>query len=185
MISAHEMKSGTKRYIDNKSFSANSGTDRRVAERYVDANSGQLAGLRSLMAMFIQTEATPDPKTLKFLPGREVLARGPVELRDEGQAVNSPLGKTFCHTGRGRLTFGSDYIDITQKDSDWHQLKPMILGAIVEHFMTGAPVFNPSANPNRPRVDSSDGSGRPDSRGVAPGDRSRTRLQYCRFGLGL
>lgn len=94
--------------------------------------------------MFIQTEATPDPKTLKFLPGREVLAQGPVELRDEGQAANSPLGqRLFAIPGVARLTFGSDYIDITQKDGDWHHLKPMILGAIMEHFMTGAPVFNP------------------------------------------
>jgi Fe-S cluster biogenesis protein NfuA len=91
--------------------------------------------------MFIQTEATPNPATLKFLPGRTVLASGTLEMRDKAEATKSPLAeRLFEVPGVGGVFFGSDFITVTKTDSDWPQLKPAILGVIMEHFMSGAPV---------------------------------------------
>jgi Fe-S cluster biogenesis protein NfuA len=91
--------------------------------------------------MFIQTEATPNPATLKFLPGRTVLASGTLEMRDKAEAVKSPLAeRLFEVPGVSGVFFGSDFITVTKTDSDWPQLKPAILGVIMEHFMSGAPV---------------------------------------------
>jgi Fe-S cluster biogenesis protein NfuA len=91
--------------------------------------------------MFIQTEATPNPATLKFLPGRTVLATGTLEMRDKAEAVKSPLAeRLFDVPGVSGVFFGSDFITVTKTDSDWPQLKPAILGVIMEHFMSGAPV---------------------------------------------
>jgi Fe-S cluster biogenesis protein NfuA len=91
--------------------------------------------------MFIQTEATPNPATLKFLPGRPVLENGTLDLRDSEQAAQSPLAeKLFGIAGVSGVFFGSDFIAITKSDGEWQQLKPMILGAIMEHFMSGAPL---------------------------------------------
>jgi Fe-S cluster biogenesis protein NfuA len=93
--------------------------------------------------MFIQTEATPNPATLKFLPGRPVLETGTLDLRDAEQAAQSPLAeRLFGITGVSGVFFGSDFITVTKSGSDWQQLKPMILGAIMEHFMSGAPLVN-------------------------------------------
>jgi Fe-S cluster biogenesis protein NfuA len=93
--------------------------------------------------MFIQTEATPNPATLKFLPGRAVLETGTLDLRDAEQAAQSPLAeRLFGITGVSGVFFGSDFITVTKSGSDWQQLKPMILGAIMEHFMSGAPLVN-------------------------------------------
>ena len=91
--------------------------------------------------MFIQTEATPNPATLKFLPGRTVLATGTLEMRDKAEAAQSPLAeRLFDIPGVGGVFFGSDFITVTKTDGEWPQLKPAILGAIMEHFMSGAPV---------------------------------------------
>ena len=91
--------------------------------------------------MFIQTEPTPNPATLKFLPGRPVLADGTLDMRDRAEAANSPLAeRLFDIPGIGGVFFGSDFIAVTKNDSDWPQLKPAILGAIMEHYMSGAPV---------------------------------------------
>ncbi len=91
--------------------------------------------------MFIQTEATPNPATLKFLPGRPVMENGTLDLRDSEQAAQSPLAeKLFGIAGVSGVFFGSDFITITKSDGEWQQLKPMILGAIMEHFMSGAPL---------------------------------------------
>jgi Fe-S cluster biogenesis protein NfuA len=92
--------------------------------------------------MFIQTEATPNPATLKFLPGRAVLESGTLDLRTREQAEQSPLaGRLFEIDGIGGVFFGSDFIAVTKEAGDWQQLKPMILGAIMEHFMSGAPLL--------------------------------------------
>ncbi len=92
--------------------------------------------------MFIQTEATPNPATLKFLPGRTVLESGTFELRDRTEAAKSPLAeRLFEVPGVTAVFFGSDFITITKDNSDWQQLKPAILGAIMEHFMSGAPLM--------------------------------------------
>jgi Fe-S cluster biogenesis protein NfuA len=92
--------------------------------------------------MFIQTEPTPNPATLKFLPGRAVLASGTLDMRDKSAAVQSPLAeRLFGIAGVSGVFFGSDFISVTKADGEWHQLKPAILGAIMEHFMSDAPVL--------------------------------------------
>src|ERR1043166_7849303 len=92
--------------------------------------------------MFIQTEATPNPATLKFLPGRPVLENGTLDLRDADQAEQSPLAeRLFGIAGVSGVFFGSDFITVTKSAGEWQQLKPMILGAIMEHFVSGTPVL--------------------------------------------
>ncbi len=92
--------------------------------------------------MFIQTEATPNPATLKFLPGQTVLENGTLDLRGAEQAAQSPLAeRLFGIAGVSGVFFGSDFITVTKDTGEWQQLKPMILGAIMEHFMSGAPLL--------------------------------------------
>jgi Fe-S cluster biogenesis protein NfuA len=92
--------------------------------------------------MFIQTEPTPNPATLKFLPGRAVLQHGTLDIRDKAAAAQSPLAeRLFAVDGVGGVFFGSDFISVTKTGGEWHQLKPAILGAIMEHFMSGTPVL--------------------------------------------
>jgi Fe-S cluster biogenesis protein NfuA len=93
--------------------------------------------------MFIQTEPTPNPATLKFLPGRAVLASGTLDMRDKDAAAQSPLAeRLFEVAGVSGVFFGSDFIAVTKSDGEWQQLKPAILGAIMEHFMSGAPIVS-------------------------------------------
>ncbi|MAS13592.1 MULTISPECIES: NifU family protein [unclassified Nitratireductor] len=94
--------------------------------------------------MFIQTEATPNPATLKFLPGRVVLEEGTADFREaESAAETSPLAeRLFSVTGVSGVFFGYDFITVTKEDGpDWQHLKPAILGTIMEHFMSGQPVM--------------------------------------------
>ena len=92
--------------------------------------------------MFIQTEATPNPATLKFLPGQTVLEGGTLDMRDRDDAAKSPLAeRLFEINGVGGVFFGSDFITVTKSDGEWQQLKPVILGAIMEHYMSGAPML--------------------------------------------
>ena len=92
--------------------------------------------------MFIQTEATPNPATLKFLPGRPVLEAGTLDIRDADQAAQSPLAeRLFGIAGVSGVFFGSDFITVTKAGGEWQQLKPMVLGAIMEHYMSGAPLL--------------------------------------------
>src|SRR5207302_78817 len=94
-------------------------------------------------AMFIQTEPTPNPATLKFLPGRQVLAHGTLDMRDKASAAQSPLAeRLFDIEGVNGVFFGSDFIAVTKSEGEWQQLKPSILGAIMEHFMSNAPVLS-------------------------------------------
>jgi Fe-S cluster biogenesis protein NfuA len=96
--------------------------------------------------MFIQTEATPNPATLKFLPGRVVLETGTLDLREPAEAAQSPLAeRIFGITGVSGVFFGSDFITVTKNAGEWPQLKPMILGAIMEHYMSGEPLLAESA----------------------------------------
>lgn len=91
--------------------------------------------------MFIQTEATPNPATLKFLPGKVVLESGTMDFRSASEATASPLAeKLFTIEGVEGVFFGFDFVSITKGDTDWQHIKPAILGAIMEHFMSGAPV---------------------------------------------
>ncbi|MGH6860945.1 MAG: NifU family protein [Phyllobacterium sp.] len=94
--------------------------------------------------MFIQTEATPNPATLKFLPGKVVLEEGTADFRDAASAGEaSPLaGKIFAIAGVSGVFFGYDFVTVTKTDAlEWQHLKPAILGAIMEHFMSGVPVM--------------------------------------------
>jgi Fe-S cluster biogenesis protein NfuA len=92
--------------------------------------------------MFIQTETTPNPATLKFLPGRTVLETGTLDMRDQDDATKSPLAeRLFQINGIGGVFFGADFITVTKTDGEWQQLKPVILGAIMEHYMSGAPIL--------------------------------------------
>ena len=96
--------------------------------------------------MFIQTEATPNPATLKFLPGQTVLETGTLDLREPADAAKSPLAeRLFAIKGVNGVFFGSDFITVTKSDGEWPQLKPAILGAIMEHFMSGAPLLKDGA----------------------------------------
>lgn len=94
--------------------------------------------------MFIQTEATPNPATLKFLPGRVVLDQGTFEARDAEAAARSPLAqRLFDVPGVAGVYLGHDFISVTKAEDEnlWPQVKPAILGAIMEHFQSGAPVL--------------------------------------------
>ncbi len=92
--------------------------------------------------MFIQTEATPNPATLKFLPGRTVMADGTLDMRDAETAERSPLAsRLFGVPGVSGVFFGSDFVTVTKAEGEWQHLKPAILGAIMEHFMSGQPIL--------------------------------------------
>lgn len=97
--------------------------------------------------MFIQTEATPNPATLKFLPGQTVLKSGSAEFLSRERAQNSPLAlRLFEIPGVVGVFFGYDFVTITKQEDgqdaiDWPQLKPAVLGAIMEHFMSDQPVM--------------------------------------------
>ena len=94
--------------------------------------------------MFIQTEATPNPATLKFLPGRVVLPESTFEARDAETAIRSPLASAlFAVPGVAGVYFGHDFVSVTKAEdgSEWAQVKPAVLGAIMEHFQSGAPVM--------------------------------------------
>jgi Fe-S cluster biogenesis protein NfuA len=96
--------------------------------------------------MFIQTEATPNPATLKFLPGRPVLESGTLDIQSRDDAAQSPLAiRLFDVANVGAVFFGSDFISVTKTGGDWQQMKPAILGAIMEHYMSGAPLLTDSA----------------------------------------
>ncbi len=97
--------------------------------------------------MFIQTEVTPNPATLKFLPGRTVLESGSADFRSSEDTDVSPLAqRLFEIPGVTGVFFGYDFVTITKEENDadgfdWAHLKPAVLGAIMEHFMSGLPVM--------------------------------------------
>ncbi len=98
--------------------------------------------------MFIQTEPTPNPATLKFLPGRTVMAEGVAELTDPAEAERlSPLARRLFEVdGVTGVYLGSDFISVTKAEPvDWQIIKPALLGAIMEHFLSGEPVVAPEA----------------------------------------
>jgi Fe-S cluster biogenesis protein NfuA len=98
--------------------------------------------------MFIQTEATPNPATLKFLPGRTVLPTGTLDLASKDAASQSPLGeRLFEIPNVSGVFFGADFISITKTGGDWQQIKPAVLSAIMEHFVSGTPLLADGAEP--------------------------------------
>ena len=93
--------------------------------------------------MFIQTEATPNPATLKFLPGRPVLDQGTLEFLDPAESKASHLAsRLFEIDGVKGVFFGTDFISVTKGEGEWQHLKPAILGAIMEHYLSGEAVAN-------------------------------------------
>jgi len=95
--------------------------------------------------MFIQTEATPNPATLKFIPGVTVLPAGTADFRSPaGAEGQSPLAEAlFAVEGVEAVFLGADFISVSKADlADWQVLKPAVLGAIMEHFTRGLPVMN-------------------------------------------
>ncbi len=95
--------------------------------------------------MFIQTEATPNPATLKFLPGKPVLPGGTRDYRDAEAAAESPLAqKLFSVSGVSAIFLGQDFITVTKAGAEWQHLKPAILGLIMDHYLSGAPVLTNS-----------------------------------------
>ena len=93
--------------------------------------------------MFIETEGTPNPATLKFLPGRDVMGAATADFASAEAAARSPLaGALFALPGVVRVFLGADFIAVTKAaDGTWQALKPQVLGAIMEHFIAGRPVI--------------------------------------------
>ena len=93
--------------------------------------------------MFIQTESTPNPATLKFLPGQAVLPTGTADFPSAEAAGTSPLAsRVFGVDGVSGVFFGPDFVTVTKDDAvDWAHIKPAILGAIMEHYQSGQPVM--------------------------------------------
>ena len=97
--------------------------------------------------MFIQTESTPNPATLKFLPGQSVLEVGTADFPNAESAETSPLAaRLFGVDGVTGVFFGTDFVTVTKADGlDWAHLKPALLGAIMDHYQSGAPVMGAGA----------------------------------------
>jgi Fe-S cluster biogenesis protein NfuA len=93
--------------------------------------------------MFIQTESTPNPATLKFLPGQTVLEAGTADFPSPETAGGSPLaGRIFAVSGVVAVFFGNDFVTVTKQESvEWEHIKPAILGAVMEHYQSGQPVI--------------------------------------------
>ena len=91
--------------------------------------------------MFIQTEQTPNPATLKFLPGRDVMTSGTADFTDPDAARRSPVAeRLFMIEGVTGVFLGADFITVTKRDDkEWYLLKPAILGVVMEHFTSGQP----------------------------------------------
>lgn len=97
--------------------------------------------------MFIETEGTPNPATLKFLPGREVMGHATADFASAEAAERSPLASAlFSLLGVSRVFFGHDFITVTKsEDEGWTELKPQVLGTLMEHFVSGRPIVNATA----------------------------------------
>jgi Fe-S cluster biogenesis protein NfuA len=109
--------------------------------------------------MFIQTEPTPNPASMKFLPGRAVMETGVVDFTDKSHAeAASPLAqRVFAVDGVSGVYLGRDFITVTKAEPvDWQSLKPAVLGAIMEHFMSGDPAVNEAALPEEGNHDEDD-----------------------------
>jgi len=97
--------------------------------------------------MFIQTEATPNPSTLKFIPEQTIMAQGTANFNDKDAAARSPLAtRLFGVEGVDSIFLGSDFITVTkEEDKDWQVLKPMILEALMNHFSSGEDIVQADA----------------------------------------
>jgi Fe-S cluster biogenesis protein NfuA len=97
-------------------------------------------------AMLIQTETTPNPSTLKFLPGQRVMEAGTRDFATPEEAEASPLAEAIFSTGEvDGVFFGRDFVSVTAAPgADWRRLKPQVLGILLDHFASGAPLFKPA-----------------------------------------
>jgi Fe-S cluster biogenesis protein NfuA len=103
-----------------------------------------ICGAAKESAMLIETERTPNPATLKFLPGREVLTGAGVDFASPEDAERSPLARSLFALGDvERVYFGADFVSVTKApgSSDWELLKLDVLGVLVDHFASGAPLL--------------------------------------------
>ena len=93
--------------------------------------------------MFIQTEETPNPATLKFLPGRQVMESGTAEFKAEDETARSPLAQAlFQVDGVTGVFLGYDFISVSKRDGkEWYLMKPGVLGVIMEHLVAGRPTI--------------------------------------------
>ena len=93
--------------------------------------------------MFIQTENTPNPSTVKFLPGRAVMKTGVQEFANAEAGAQSPLAeRIFGINGVQSVFFGADFVSVTKNDAtDWSSIKAPILAAVMQHFTMGEPLF--------------------------------------------
>ena len=100
--------------------------------------------------MFIQTEDTPNPATLKFIPGTDVMGQGTADFPDKQSAGTSPLARRlFQIDGIEAVFLGSDFVTVTKgDDQEWFTLKPSILAGIMEHYASGLPVVEASKDDN-------------------------------------
>jgi Fe-S cluster biogenesis protein NfuA len=100
-----------------------------------------------MLPMLIQTETTPNPLTLKFLPGETVMASGTRDFATPEEAEASPLAQAIFSTGDVEgVFFGRDFVSVTAGPGvEWRQLKPQVLGVLLDHFASGAPLFNPGS----------------------------------------
>ena len=113
--------------------------------------------------MFIETEGTPNPATLKFLPGRTVVPHGgTADFAGAEIAGRSRLAtRLFVEPGVARVFLGADFVTVTKDDdADWASLKPLVLGALVDHFVSGEPALDGEA------VDPAPAAVRPEDREV-------------------
>lgn len=97
--------------------------------------------------MFIQTQTTPNPNTIKFLPGQPIMASGTHEFTDADSAKQSPLAERLFHLGGVKgVFFGGDFVSVTKSDeASWNFLKARVLAAVMEHYSMGMPLFNDNA----------------------------------------
>ncbi|MHA1569533.1 MAG: NifU family protein [Alphaproteobacteria bacterium] len=108
--------------------------------------------------MFIQTEETPNPASLKFLPGRPVMPSGTADFASAGEAENAPLARRlFAVEGVAGVFLGPDFVTVTKRaEDDWQMLKPPLLGVLMEHFTSGDAAVGETAPVNGAGADDDD-----------------------------
>ena len=108
--------------------------------------------------MFIQTESTPNPVTLKFLPGKAVMQSGTANFADQSEAGRSPLAvRLFTIEGVAGVFLGSDFVTVTKSDDkEWDVMRPQILGGIMEHYQSGRAIIDNDESADTSDDDSED-----------------------------
>ncbi|MGP8026012.1 MAG: NifU family protein [Acidocella sp.] len=108
--------------------------------------------------MFIETEGTPNPATLKFLPGRDILGDKTADFADADAALISPLAEAlFGLPGVARVFLGADFVTVTKtQDADWQALKPQVLGLLMEHLVSNRPILRENVILDAEDVDPAD-----------------------------